>query len=247
MEIKDIISIFLTLSVGVVAALWAYTTYILERGFLPPVRFYVTLKKLGKIDKENILDIKIHLHNIGSATLIARNIRLDLLYLKSSDTPISIFGDIINNVKVHDRAGKLVFPNSVIKDKQIDPSSLIPEKIRKTKDREKSKHWEQQKHRGFLIIEHDTFVQRGVDQVYTFVTTIPENAICCLTWCSFQYAQEPRGWQKMVARVSRRMGLIQYTLEHVQVPHTVEDVFWIAGNDQQMHPAVAPKARAVDA
>ncbi len=247
MEIKDIISILVTLSVGVVTALWIYTTYILERGFLPPVRFYVTVKNLGKVDKENILDIKIHLHNVGSATLIARNIRLDLLYLKSSDTPIGLFGDFIKGKKVHDLAGRLIFPNSVIKDKQIDPSNLIPEKIRKSKDKKKLDHWEQQKHRGFLILEHDTFVQRGIDQAYTFVTTMPKDAICCLTWCSFQYAQEPRGWQKIIARISRKMGLIQYTLKHVQVPHTVEDVFWIANNAQRKHSADASKACAADA
>jgi len=127
MDIQDIIGFF-TLAAGLVTALWVYTKYLLERGFLPPVRFYVTAKKLGKIDKENIIDIKIHLHNIGSATLIARNIRLDLRYLKSTDTPLDLFGDFIKDVKVHDRAGRLHFPNSVIKNKKIDPSTLIPKK-----------------------------------------------------------------------------------------------------------------------
>ncbi len=58
MELTDIIGIF-TLAAGLLTGLWVYTKYLLERGFLPPVRFYVTAKKLGKADKENILDINI--------------------------------------------------------------------------------------------------------------------------------------------------------------------------------------------
>ena len=184
MDIKDIIGFF-TLAAGLVTGLWVYTKYLSERGVLPPVRFYITAKKLGNVE-ENILDIKIHLHNIGSTTLIARNIRLDLLYLKSSDPPIELFGDYIKDVKVHDKSGRLNFPNSVIKDKKIDPSTLIPKKIREAKDEEMLNRWRQQKHRGFLILEDDTFVQAGVDQVYTFVTMVPKDAMCCLTWCSFQ-------------------------------------------------------------
>lgn len=236
MNINDIVGIF-TLIAAVVTGLWVYTKYLLERGFLPPVRFYVTTKRLGKVDRENILDIKIHLHNIGSATLIAKNIRLDLRYLKSSTTPIELFGDFIEKVKVHDRAGRLIFPNSVIDNMKIDPSTLIPKKIRDAKDKEKLDRWRQQKHRGFLVLEHDTFVQAGIDQIYTFVTMVPEDAICCLIWCSFQYAQEPKKWQKIVSKISRKLGLIQYNLDHVQIPHTVEDVFWIADNAQPLNSA----------
>ena len=233
MEIKDIIGI-VSLAAMLMTGLWAYTKYFLERGFLPPIRFYVTLKKLGKINNEHILDIKIHLHNTGSTTLIARNIRLDLRYLRSTDTPVELFGDIVNNKKVYAIAGRLNFPGSIINDKEVDPSTLEPRKIRRAKKRHEEKdqnlldRWKLQKKRGFLVIEDDTFVQAGVDQAYTFVTKVPKDTLCCLAWCSFQYAQEPKNWQKMVSRFSRFIGLIQYTLEHVQIPHTVEDAFWIA-------------------
>lgn len=140
--------------------------------------------------------------------------------------------------KVHDLAGRLIYPNSVIEKMKIDPSTLMPKKIRKAKEilkknkdaeaKEKVDRWENQKHRGFLVLEQDTFVQAGVDQIYTFVTMVPEDTICCLIWCSFQYAQEPKKWQKTVSKISRKIGLIQYNLEHVQIPHTVEDVLWIA-------------------
>ena len=70
-----IITLLFTLVAGLMAALWAYTKYILERGFLPPVNFSVIGKKLGVVgDKYIIIDIEIHLKNIGSTTLIARNI-----------------------------------------------------------------------------------------------------------------------------------------------------------------------------
>lgn len=232
MEAKDIIGFLLSSIVALVTGLWVYTKYFLERAFLPPVHFYVTINKLGNVDGKNILDIKIHLHNLGSATLVARNIRIDLLYLKSSKESADLFGDFIKGKKIHDRAGRLIFPNSIIREKKIDPSSLIPKKIRESKDTTKLDHWGKKTHRGFLILEHDTFVQRGVEQVYTFVTALPEEAICCLIWSSFQYAQELKGWQKKVARIARKIGLIQYSLDHVQVPHTVEEVFWIAEKAQ---------------
>lgn len=227
MEIKDFIGLF-SLAAMVVTALWAYTKYFLERGFLPPTRFFVTLEKLGRIGDDYILDIKIHLNNIGSSTLIARNIRLDLRYLLAENLPLKLFGDTVNNSKDYDRAGRLIFPNSVIRTLKIDPSTLVPAKLKPAMNKRKLEHWRSQKPRGFLVLEHDTFIQAEVDQVYTFVTKVPKDSVCCLAWCSFQYAQEPKNWQKTMSRISRKLGLIQYTLEHVQVPHTVEDVFWIA-------------------
>ena len=92
-ELLNIIVALFTLVAGLLTALWAYTKYVLERGFLPPVRFYVTGKKLGMVDNQNILDIKIHLQNLGSATLIARNIRVDLLYIRTKDQAIDLFKD----------------------------------------------------------------------------------------------------------------------------------------------------------
>lgn len=253
MEIKDIIGLVSLLAM-VVTALWAYTKYFLERGFLPPIRFYVTLEKLGQINDDYLLDIKIHLHNIGSTTLIARNIRLDLRYLQTNgkgvnkNNKIKLFADIVKNKKVHSHPGRLIFPNSVIADTDVIASTLEPMKIRRARKRYEGREWQEakytnkheeidkrlldswseQKKRGFLVIEDDTFVQAGVDQIYTFVTKVPKETICCLTWCSFQYAQEPKSWQKKISGFSRAIGLIQYTLEHVHVPHTVEDVFWIA-------------------
>lgn len=243
MDLKDLIGLFsfiVTTIVLSLTGLWAYLKYVLERGFLPPVHFYATAKILGKVHGQIILDIKIHLHNLGSSILIARNIRFDLRYLRYSDVPINLFADFIEvddkEEKVHDKAGRLIFPNSVMHDLKIDSNTLIPKKIRKNgkeeKEKKKINDCKKQGYRGFLILEHDTFVQAGVNQAYNFVTMVPDDAICCLMWSSFQYAQKPGRWQMRLARECRKIGLIHFTLEHIHEPHTVEDVFWIAGDSQ---------------
>ena len=230
-SLLKIITGLFTLIAGSVTALWAYTKYVLERGFLPPVEFSITGKKVGTANDRNIIDIKIHLKNIGSSTLIARNIRLRLRYITAEDKPLEFLKD-------QQKAGRLKFPRSVTEDAGIEPSALIPIKIRK--DERKLGYWMQQKHRGFLVLENDTFVQAGVDQVYTFVTMVPGNALCCLAWCSFQYAQNLSRWQDLVSKISRKVGLIQYTLKHAVEDHTVEDVFWIDDNAQPKIERVRP-------
>ena len=234
----------LSLLAGVVAALWAYTRYFLERGLLPPVRFYVTGEKVGTVKDRHIIKITVGLHNNGSATLVARNIRLDIRYIRisgSNRTPktaenqaeIEVLSEpqtatgagdeglsLFAGEKQKHAAGRLIFPHSLIKDLKIDPASLIPEKIQRNK--ELLDKWRKEPHRGFLILEYDTFVQEGIDQAYTFTTTLPSDTLCFLTWCSFEYAQQMFGWQKVVSQISRNLGLIHYTLQHAEDPHTVE-------------------------
>jgi hypothetical protein len=122
-------------------------------------------------------------------------------------------------------SGRLKFNNSVAKINGINPSSLIPIKIQK--NHRELEEWKKRKHRGFLVIEYDTFVQAGVDQEYPFVTIVPDDTKCYLTWCSFQYAQSLSRFQNFLSIISRKIGLIQYTLKHAIKHHTVEDVFWI--------------------
>ena len=217
-----IISGLFTLVAASMAALWVYTKYILERGFLPPVNFFVKIKKLGAVGEHYIIDFKIHLHNLGSTTLIARDIRLDILYLEKNDH--------IEILKKEGQVGRLDFKKNIKKLWKIKPENLMPEKIKR--DEEKLDRWRQRKHRGFLVLERDTFVQAEVDQTYTFVTLLPKDTICFLTWCSFQYAQKLSGWQQWISRLSRKLGLIQYTLAHAEDHHTLEEVFWIIDDVQ---------------
>jgi hypothetical protein len=221
-----IISGLFTLMAASMTALWVYTKYILERGFLPPVEFSVEITNLGIVAKSDyyLINFDIHLRNLGSTTLVAWDIRLDIRYLKKGD-PIKI-------LKSEGHVGRLDFKNSMIKDHwNIEPADLIPKKIREQEDRLDS--WRQQDdHRGFLVTDRDTFVQAKVDQTYTFYTLLSKEAICFLTYCSFRYAHKLSGWQRWIARLSRKLGLIQYTLARDLDKHTVEKVVWI-GDDAQ--------------
>ena len=236
-QLLNILTSLFTLVAGSLAALWAYTKYVVERGLLPPVQFDVTCNKIGMYQKRNILEFEIHLRNVGSTTLVAQNIRIDVRYIRTGDLDRRTEGPDIELFKEHlftdnKRAGRLYFPNSLIQELNIDPSSLIPRKIRNDQDRKEL--WIKRGYlkRGFLILEYDTFVQPGVDQKYTFVTTVPGDTLCALTWCSFQYAQQLSSGQERILKISRRLGLIQYSLQHVQEPHTVESVFWLVDNAQ---------------
>jgi hypothetical protein len=95
------------------------------------------------------------------------------------------------------------------------------------------------------ITPHDTFVQPGVSQTYTVVTAVPENASFLLVHCQFEYAQRPTAVQNLSVAVSRRLGLIQYTLKHVSEPHTIERCFALGAIDQGLQPA--PDGRSTGA
>ena len=89
-SIKDILVILtgsFTLIAGAVVALWAYTKYVLERGLLPPVQFDVDCTDIVVSEGKRILEFLIHLKNVGTATLVARNIRLDIRYKGTSKNP----------------------------------------------------------------------------------------------------------------------------------------------------------------
>jgi hypothetical protein len=66
--IFNILAIF----AGLLGGLWAYTKYVIERGLLPPIQFDIECKFVGYIEDSMILNIGIHLKNVGTATLVAR-------------------------------------------------------------------------------------------------------------------------------------------------------------------------------
>jgi hypothetical protein len=61
--IRNLVTIIGGLAV-LVGGLWAYTKYVLERGLLPPTILYITCKKLGIVNNQNVIDIKLHLNNV---------------------------------------------------------------------------------------------------------------------------------------------------------------------------------------
>jgi hypothetical protein len=217
-----LISGVFSLLAGLVTALWAYTKFILERGLLPPVQFDVSCQTVGSQSDKRILEILVNLKNLGTSTLVASNISVDVLYLESTD-PLNLFED-----PTQATYGRLRFPRSVRKDlHKNDPK----QSVNTSETSPSEKHFDAHKkttaksQRGILIVPHDTFVQPGVNQVYTVVTAIPASTSYVLIRSSFQYAQHPKTLARIILFLSRRLGLIQYSLDHVTEPHTLERVY----------------------
>jgi len=195
----EIATSLLTVIGGLVAALWAYTRFVLERGLLAPAQFSIDCTVVGRQNEFKIVEIILRIKNLGSSTLIVGNLRLDLLGLSSSDNP-ELFDD-----PVRPTFGRLKFPQRFLRHE----SSKVALK----------------KERGVCLMAYNTFVQAGVEQLYTFVTAVPSSNSFLLAWASFEYAQHPSTFQHASLWLSRRLGLIQYSLAHVAEPHTAERVF----------------------
>jgi hypothetical protein len=217
--IQDVVSGFAALAGGVLIGLWAYTKYVLERSLLPPVQFDVSCKAVGRQCDHTVLEITLCLKNVGTSALVATDVRVDVLYLNSTDQP-SLFAD-------PSRAtfGRLRFPHSLRRELLLGTSDSSAALVREPNTSETARTGPTP--RGILLLEHDTFVQPAVDQIYGLATTVPASVSVVLVWASFRYAQRPSAGQQVILRVARRLGLIQYSLTHVRKPHTVERVFFV--------------------
>jgi hypothetical protein len=205
-----------------VGALWAYTRYALERALLAPTQFTIEASSLKDGSGPIVFEVLVHLKNVGTASLIVRNIRLDIRYLTTEDrlTNVADAGSVM--------FGRLFFEHQLRRDIMADvPASMPADRSAALPVGQSNpkKHGPPSTGRGFLIVPHDTFVQAGVDQIYTFVTSLERTCRFVLAWASFEYAQSPSRLQRGVLWISRRLGLIQYTLQHATAPHTVERVF----------------------
>ncbi len=236
---------------GVLGAFWAYIKFVLEKGLLPPIEFDVGCKPAGVLNEWKVVEVILRLKNAGSSTLICHNLRLDVLYiLGESDKYEARLERDPNNPLF----GRLLFPHSLAKDDlrlttPIRPPTKPHAKfrpwlrklslglVRVSKFIGRVKGWvlslffvpppqrPAKKGRGFLVLKIDTFVQPAVSQAYTFVTRLPENTSHVLIWASFEYGVRPQFLQRVMLRIGRILGLIQYSLTHVYVPHTSEHVF----------------------
>jgi hypothetical protein len=211
------------LGAGLVTGLWAYTKFILERALLPPAQFDAVCTTVGLQEDKVVLEVTLHLKNLGTSALVANNIRLDLLYLDASD-PISLFTDPV-------KLGRLRFPHSLFKELHGKKNSDASSARSSLAEREQMRSEAVAQERGICILGHKTFVQPGVDQVYAFATTIPASARYALVWASFNYAQKAGPFQRAALWISRRLGLIQYSLTRVTKPHTIERAFRVAAPD----------------
>lgn len=210
-EIHDLTNVvlnILTIIAGLLGGLWVYAKYIIERGFVPASQLDIECNKIGVVNENAILDVAIHINNVGTSTLVARNITLDIRYILDNDVQLQF----MNNPRA---LGRLCFPHSLRKEVATSSQSQLAHKVRTST-------------RGWIVIPHDTFVQPGVDQRYGFTTKVPSTAKCVLIYAAFEYAQKPWHFQKLIYGMSRRFGLVSYSLHHIDKDHDVERAFWIS-------------------
>ena len=62
--VLDVLGGIVILIGAVLTAFWAYTKFVLERGFLPPAKFYINCEKIGT-EPDGIL-LNLHIENLGS-------------------------------------------------------------------------------------------------------------------------------------------------------------------------------------
>lgn len=193
--LDTLLSLF-TLLAGLIAGLWAYTKYVVERGLAPAAELGLDCSIIGEKESKKIIEVTIHLFNKGSSTLVAKDIQLKLKTICK--------GDALMLYRDEKKFGRLRFDHSLSED-----LAGLENNVRE----------------AFLLVPHDTFVQPGVDQEYPFVTTIDSDVELLFAHAEFEYAQKPKNVQKMILWISRQLGLIQYSLHHIYKPHTVQRVF----------------------
>lgn len=220
-EVVLLASSILALGGALLAALWAYAKFILERGLLPSIQFDVDFTRVGQTAEKALVDICLHIKNMGSATLVARNIRIDVLYLLEGVNDIKTF----DMSKQSGKIGRIKFDKKLSDYLHIDTKKLKPTKMATEQGKQKEIEMDALSTRGILILKYDTFVEPGVDQRYPFFTTLPIAAKYVLIWGSFEYGQKPSRFQEQILRLARAIHLVQYGLNHISKPHTVEKVF----------------------
>src|SRR5258708_22076487 len=101
--VKDSVELIAVL----VVALWAYTKYVVERGLLPPVQFYIDCNAVGLQGDQMVLEILLHLKNLGTSTLVANNLEVTVRYIQVTDKP-NVYKDAEKST-----FGRLQFPLSL--------------------------------------------------------------------------------------------------------------------------------------
>ena len=76
--------------------------------------------------------------------------------------------------------------------------------------------------------ENHTFVQPGVNQKYTFVTAIEEDISFLHVTAMFDYVVRFKRISRFFLNTSKLLGLIQFDLESIDQPHSVERAFNVA-------------------
>jgi hypothetical protein len=205
----DVIKGLITIVASVVGGFWVWSRFVLERGLMPPSELNISMRRLGSSGVATLIEIEVGIHNKGASALVVCDLRTRLRYLNKGDE-IQVIDDPdkpaygrVNFLHAHD-----------LKDSD------------KRKVTEGGDSGSSPLARGeYLLVPYHTFVQPGIEQKYTFVTALPSTALYLLARASFRYQLRPSKTQQKILRVSRKLGMVQYSLNHVREPHTVEKSF----------------------
>ena len=229
---------------GLIGGLWGYSKYVLERGVVPHVQLNLECNRLGCQDNKHLLEILMHVKNVGPSPLVVHDISLRLLYLDKNDKKLDLFSDDQEN-----RYGRVKFRHSYTKEVvTANTKEVVSANSEALSD--------------ISILKHRTFVQPGVDQVYTVIAALPESATFVLTRAKVDYhakkkttdtqvSEEPNPSgetqtgtdQKMstgrkertiperIFKLSKDLGLVRHELKNLTEPHTIERAFSLQPND----------------
>ena len=219
----DFVLRFTAATAAVIGGIWALSKHIIERGLVPAAELDLDCEIVGRkkgghpnndLNRKSdlkIVELTVHIHNKGSAVLIAKEVGLVVKCLRREDT-VQMYTD-------ERKFGRLQFPHP-----------LSDEITASKKSREK---------RPVRLVPHNTFVQPSVNQKYSFVTAMSNDVEFIHVHAEFQYAQKPKKLQNFILRLSRTIGLIQYSLHHIYQPHTIQKVFNVKSEDSK---PITPKS-----
>ncbi len=202
----------LTMSATLVGGLWAWSKFVLERGLMPPSQMEISMRKLGTSISGILVEFSVDIRNKGSSALVVSDLRIRLRYLKRDD-----------ELKTIDDSSKRAFGRV----------NFLHAHVIESNQSGGSKSGE------FVLIPYDTFVQPDVDQSYTFATVLPATSEYVWARASFHYELRASKMQKRILKLSRKLGMLQYSLDHVSEPHTVEKSFSLrdeASQQTQLQP-----------
>jgi hypothetical protein len=209
----EIVQGAITIAASLVGGLWVWSRFVLERGLLPPSEIDLDLRTVGGSESARIVELEVLIRNKGSSALVVTDVRVRLLHLQARE-PIELIGDTKRAA-----FGRVKFPHAFVLNE-------VGAGERTVKVNDKPAGEAVLLGKGeFLVLPYDTFVQPGVEQLYTFITALPAAAMFVLARASFRYAVRPSKAQLLLLRLSRSMGMIQYSLDHIRQPHTIEKSF----------------------
>lgn len=210
----EIVQGLLATAASLAGGFWVWSRFVLERGLLPPAQMDLGFRTVGASGPAWIVEIAPRIQNKGSSALVVTDMRIRLRYLVANEAP-----QVIDKPE-HPAFGRLRFPHQhVLNGVGAGKRTVAPAGAGKQDRALEFSPGE------FLLIPHDTFVQPGVDQLYTFVTALPAEAAFVLVRASFHYEMRPSKTQLRLLRLSRKLGMLQYSLDHVRQPHSIEKAF----------------------